>query len=165
MKKIKIYAPVDGVVRKLSYGKDAIFSKKILGDGCVIIPTDNKIYAPVTGKIGAMVDTGHAVGFISEDGVEVLVHIGMDTVNYEKDYFHLEKKVGDYVQAGDVIGHFDLKTLIYDERNVKTPVVIPTKKDKIKINLLKEGQLIWKQKLWKLYFNNIKNIKNNENYI
>ena len=45
MKKIKIYAPVDGVVRKLSYGKDAIFSKKILGDGCVIIPTDNKIYA------------------------------------------------------------------------------------------------------------------------
>ena len=133
MKKIKIYAPVDGVVRKLSYGKDAIFSKKILGDGCVIIPTDDKIYAPGTGKIGAMVDTGHAVGFISEDGVEVLVHIGMDTVNYEKDYFHLEKKVGDYVQAGDVIGHFDLKTLIYDERNVKTPVVIPTKKDKIKI--------------------------------
>ena len=56
MKKIKIYAPVDGVVRKLSYGKDAIFSKKILGDGCVIIPTDDKIYAPVTGKIGAMVD-------------------------------------------------------------------------------------------------------------
>ena len=44
MKKIKIYAPVDGVVRKLSYGKDAIFSKKILGDGCVIIPTDDKIY-------------------------------------------------------------------------------------------------------------------------
>lgn len=114
MKKIKIYAPVDGVVRKLSYGKDAIFSKKILGDGCVIIPTDNKIYAPVTGKIGAMVDTGHAVGFISEDGVEVLVHIGMDTVNYEKDYFHLEKKVGDYVQAGDVIGHFDLKTEIME---------------------------------------------------
>lgn len=68
-------------------------SQKILGDGCVIIPTDNKIYAPVTGKIGAMVDTGHAVGFISEDGVEVLVHIGMDTVNYEKDYFHLEKKL------------------------------------------------------------------------
>ena len=151
MKKIKIYAAVDGVVRKLSYGKDAIFSKKILGDGCVIIPTDDKIYAPVTGKIGAMVDTGHAVGFISEDGVEVLVHIGMDTVNYEKDYFHLEKKVGDYVQAGDVIGHFDLKTLIYDERNVKTPVVIPTK-DKTVINLLKKDQLI-KQKLWKLYFN------------
>lgn len=152
MKKIKIYAPVDGVVRKLSYGKDAIFSKKILGDGCVIIPTDDKIHAPVTGKIGAMVDTGHAVGFISEDGVEVLVHIGMDTVNYEKDYFHLEKKVGDYVQAGDVIGHFDLKTLIYDERNVKTPVVIPTKKDKIKINLLKEGPIDLETEIMEIVF-------------
>ena len=152
MKKIKVYAPVDGVVRKLSYGKDAIFSKKILGDGCVIIPTDDKIYAPVTGKIGAMVDTGHAVGFISEDGVEVLVHIGMDTVNYEKDYFHLEKKVGDYVQAGDVIGYFDLKTLIYDERNVKTPVVIPTKKDKIKINLLKEGPINLETEIMEIVF-------------
>ena len=140
MKKIKIYAPVDGVVRKLSYGKDAIFSKKILGD------------APVTGKIGAMVDTGHAVGFISEDGVEVLVHIGMDTVNYEKDYFHLEKKVGDYVQAGDVIGHFDLKTLIYDECNVKTPVVIPTQKDKIKINLLKEGPIDLETEIMEIVF-------------
>lgn len=152
MKKIKIYAPVDGVVRKLSYGKDAIFSKKILGDGCVIIPTDDKIYAPVTGKIGVMVDTGHAVGFISEDGVEVLVHIGMDTVNYEKDYFHLEKKVGDYVQAGDVIGHFDLKTLIYDECNVKTPVVIPTQKDKIKINLLKEGPIDLETEIMEIVF-------------
>ena len=113
---------------------------------------DDKIYAPVTGKIGAMVDTGHAVGFISEDGVEVLVHIGMDTVNYEKDYFHLEKKVGDYVQAGDVIGHFDLKTLIYDERNVKTPVVIPTKKDKIKINLLKEGPIDLETEIMEIVF-------------
>lgn len=118
----------------------------------MIIPTDNKIYAPVTGKIGAMVDTGHAVGFISEDGVEVLVHIGMDTVNYEKDYFHLEKKVGDYVQAGDVIGHFDLKTLIYDERNVKTPVVIPTQKDKIKINLLKEGPIDLETEIMEIVF-------------
>ena len=56
---------------------------------------------------------------------------------------------------------FDLKTLIYDEHNVKTPVVIPTKKIKIKINLLKKDQLIWKQKLWKLYFN-IMDIKNNK---
>ena len=54
------------------------------------------------------------MGFVSEDGVEVLVHIGLDTVNYEKDYFHLNKKVGDYVQAGDVIGHFDLKTEIME---------------------------------------------------
>lgn len=118
----------------------------------MIIPTDDKIYAPVTGKIGAMVDTGHAVGFISEDGVEVLVHIGMDTVNYEKDYFHLEKKVGDYVQAGDVIGHFDLKTLIYDECNVKTPVVIPTQKDKIKINLLKEGPIDLETEIMEIVF-------------
>ena len=152
MKKIKIYAPVDGVVRKLSYGKDAIFSKKILGDGCVIIPPDDKIYAPVTGIFGAMADTGHAVGFISEDGVEVLVHIGMDTVNYEKDYFHLEKKVGDYVQAGDVIGHCDLKTLIYDECIVKTPVVIPTQKDKIKINLLKEGPIDLEREIMEIVF-------------
>ncbi len=152
MKKVKIYAPIDGVVRKLSYGKDAVFSKKILGGGCLIIPTDNKIYAPVTGKIGAMVDTGHAVGFVSEDGVEVLVHIGMDTVNYEKDYFHLEKKVGDFVQAGDVIGHFDLKTLLFDERNIQTPVVIPTKKDEVQIHLLKEGPIDLKTEIMKIEF-------------
>ena len=152
MKKIKIYAPVDGVVRKLSYGKDAIFSKKILGDGCVLIPTDDKIYAPVTGKIRAMVDKGHAVGFISEDGVEVLVHIGMDTVNYEIDYFHLDKKDPDNLHSGDDILHFYQKTLIYDECNVKTPVVIPTQKDKIKINLLKEGPIDLETEIMEIVF-------------
>ena len=78
--------------------------------------------------------------------------VGLDTVNYEKDYFHLEKKVGDHVQAGDVIGYFDLKTLIYDERNVKTPVVIPTKKDKIKVNLLKEGPIDLETEIMEIVF-------------
>ena len=82
----------------------------------------------------------------------IIYCIHTDTVNYEKDYFHLEKKVGDYVQAGDVIGHFDLKTLIYDECNVKTPVVIPTQKDKIKINLLKEGPIDLETEIMEIVF-------------
>ena len=123
-----------------------------MGDGFAIDLTEGEVVAPFDAEVTAAFPTGHAYGLRRKDGVECLIHIGMDTVNYEKDYFHLEKKVGDYVQAGDVIGHFDLKTLIYDERNVKTPVVIPTKKDKIKINLLKEGPIDLETEIMEIVF-------------
>ena len=80
-KKIEIKSPIKGKLVDVSEVKDEAFSSKALGDGMAIIPEDGKVYSPVDGEVVTMVDTNHAIG-LSSKGIEILVHIGMDTVKY-----------------------------------------------------------------------------------
>ena len=119
-----ILAPLSGQAIPLEQVPDDVFSQKILGDGIAIIPTDGKIYAPVDGEIAIVAETLHAYGFTSEDGLEILVHVGLDSVKLKGEGFTSHVQVGDKVKAGQLVAEVDLKFLISQGVPATTPVLI-----------------------------------------
>ena len=103
---------------------DAVFSQKILGDGVAIIPEDGKIYAPVNGEVASVAETLHAYGFTSDDDLEILIHIGLDSVALKGEGFTSHVQVGDMVKAGDLIAEVDLEFLKSRNVPIITPVLI-----------------------------------------
>ncbi len=123
-KTFTIASPITGHAVSLDEVPDEVFSQRILGDGCAIIPTDNKIYSPVDGFVSSTVDSAHAYGFRSDDGFEVLVHFGLDTVSLKGEGFKAYVKQGDRVSKGDIIAEVDLEMLAARNINPITPVLI-----------------------------------------
>ena len=119
-----ILAPLTGKAVLLSEVPDPVFSEKVLGDGVAIIPADGKIVSPVDGEISTVAETSHAYGFTSEDGQEVLVHVGLETVSLNGECFKVYGKAGDKVKAGDLVAEVDLEYLKEKEINPITPVLI-----------------------------------------
>ena len=101
-----VLAPVDGVATPLSQVSDPVFAQGMLGPGMAVKPSGNVIYAPVAGTVTSAVDTGHALGLTSDDGMEVLIHIGVDTVEMRGDGFK-----GDHVEAGAPLITFDVEKI------------------------------------------------------
>ncbi|VDG22437.1 beta-glucoside-specific PTS transporter subunit IIABC [Lactiplantibacillus mudanjiangensis] len=106
-----VYAPVAGESFDLTTVNDDVFSKLTLGDGIAITPSEGKVYAPVSGIIRVAYPTGHAVGLASDDGEELLIHIGIDTVNLEGKHFNLHVNQGMRVKKGDLLVDFDLPAI------------------------------------------------------
>lgn len=119
-----ILAPLTGKAVPLSEVPDPVFSEKVLGDGVAIIPADGKILSPVDGELSTVAETGHAYGFTSENGQEVLVHVGLETVSLNGECFKVYGKAGDKVKAGDLVAEVDLEYLKEKEINPITPVLI-----------------------------------------
>ena len=119
-----ILAPLTGKAVPLSEVPDPVFSEKVLGDGVAIIPADGKIVSPVDGEISTVAETGHAYGFTSENGQEVLVHVGLETVSLNGECFKVYGKAGDKVKAGDLVAEVDLEYLKEKDINPITPVLI-----------------------------------------
>lgn len=119
-----ILAPLTGKAVPLSEVPDPVFSDKVLGDGAAIIPADGKIVSPVNGEISTVAETGHAYGFTSEDGLEILVHVGLETVSLNGECFKVYGKPGDKVKAGDLVAEVDLGYLKEKEINPITPVLL-----------------------------------------
>ena len=119
-----VMAPLTGQTVALDQVPDPVFAEKVLGDGVAIIPEDGKILSPVTGEVTSVAATQHAYGFQSEDGLEVLVHVGLETVGLQGEGFTVHVKEGDKVKAGDLIAEVDLELL--KSKNIKsiTPVLI-----------------------------------------
>ncbi|WP_119318184.1 beta-glucoside-specific PTS transporter subunit IIABC [Companilactobacillus formosensis] len=105
---ITIKSPVKGEVLPLSEAKDDVFSSGALGKGVVIHPSEGKIYAPVSGTVSTLFPTKHAIGIISDSGVEVLIHIGIDTVDLNGKFYESFVKQGDHVTTGDLLIKCDL---------------------------------------------------------
>lgn len=103
----EIKNPISGRVLPLSKVEDAVFSSGAMGDGIAIDPTDNKVYAPFDGSVEFIADTKHAVGLKSDDGVELLIHVGMDTVKMNGKGFDVKTKVNQRVKEGDLLLEFD----------------------------------------------------------
>ena len=123
-KELEVLAPIDGEVIQLSEMEDEAFSQEALGKGVCIIPKGNVVTAPISGEVTNLFPTLHAIGITSDEGVEVLIHIGMDTVNLNGKYFKAYVKQGDHVNVGDKLVEFDKEEIEKLNINLQTPVVI-----------------------------------------
>ena len=119
-----VYAPLTGKAVPLEQVPDPVFSEKVLGDGVAIIPEDGRIVSPVDGQIESVAETGHAYGFSTEDGLELLVHVGLETVSLKGECFKVHVKERDQVKKGDLVAEVDLAYLAEKNINPITPVLI-----------------------------------------
>jgi len=136
---ITVLNPLAGEIVSLNQVKDATFSQEILGKGVAVVPAEGVVYAPFDGKVDMMFETGHAVGLTSDKGVELLIHVGIDTVNLKGQYFHPIKKTGDEVKKGDVLLTFE-KEKIEQEYDLMTPVIISNTNRYQEIKAVKTGK-------------------------
>ena len=123
-KGIEIGAPVKGKAVPISQVSDPTFGEEILGKGVAIQPEDGKIYAPADGTIEMLFDTKHAVSMTTTEGVELLVHIGLDTVALKGEHFTAHKGNGDAVKKGDLLISIDLEAVKAAGYDVITPMVV-----------------------------------------
>ncbi|MCJ8006517.1 PTS system trehalose-specific EIIBC component [Lederbergia wuyishanensis] len=121
---ILIYAPVSGNVVALKDVPDPTFSQKMMGDGIAIEPTDGKVVAPFDGEVIQIFPTKHAIGLVSDSGLELLIHIGLETVSLNGEGFEAHVKSGDKVKAGDPLVTFDLDFIKEKAKSHVTPIIV-----------------------------------------
>lgn len=107
----ELYAPVTGKAVPIAQVPDPAFSENMLGYGIAVIPAEGKAYAPCNATVDKMFETGHAVTLVAEDGAEILIHIGLDTVKLNGKHFTVCCKNGDQVKKGDLLIEFDLEAI------------------------------------------------------
>jgi glucose-specific phosphotransferase system IIA component len=153
-KSLQILAPTNGEVVPTSQVKDETFSKDMIGKGFAIIPIDGHFMAPMDGEITLLAETGHAFSIKNKQGIEILVHIGLDTVNINSQRksnesmkgFNQLVKVGSYVKAGTPIVNADLDFIKKEGFDIITPVIVLNDKssDDLEITMINSGKNIAK---------------------
>ena len=136
--KMSVTAPISGKIIPITEVPDSVFSEKVLGDGIAIIPSDGKIYSPINGVVSSVAETLHAYGFTSDDGLDVLVHFGLETVNLKGEGFKSYVKDGDRVSVGDLVAEVDIELLKSKGINIITPVLICGGAEELDMNLCKD---------------------------
>ena len=119
-----IYAPLTGKAVPITEVPDPTFAEGMLGNGVAIIPTDGKVVAPCNATVDMMFTTGHAVSLIAENGAELLIHVGLETVGLEGKPFTVHVKNGDVVKKGDLLMEADLDAIQAAGLNIITPVLV-----------------------------------------
>ena len=122
--KKQILAPAEGKCVPMSEVNDPTFSQEILGKGIAIIPAVGKVYAPADGEVTMVFETKHALSVKTSDGAELIIHIGLDTVNLQGKYFNAHVAAGDKVKAGDLLMEFDIDKIKEAGYDVITPVIV-----------------------------------------
>lgn len=150
-KTITLYSHMNGTAVKLEDVEDEVFSQKILGEGAAVEPSEGKLYAPCDGKIDSVFDTKHAVNMVSDDGVEILLHIGIDTVKLGGQYFEAHVSDGQEVKKGDLLISFDMEKIKAAGYKVTTPIIIGNTDDYASVepvaqNSVSAGDMILKIK-------------------
>ena len=140
-KEIIIDSPLNGKVIELSKVNDSTFSNEILGKGVAIIPEEGVVYAPFDGKIDVFFQTGHAIGLVNNEGTEALIHVGIDTVNLNGEFFHPQKQSGDEIKKGEVLLKFDIDKLKDAGYDIVTPVIISNTNDYADITTVSQGNV------------------------
>ena len=119
-----LYAPIAGKAVPITEVPDPTFAEGMLGNGVAIIPAEGKVYAPCNAKVDVMFGTGHAISLVSDEGAEILIHVGLDTVSLEGKPFKVHANSGDSVKKGDLLIEVDLDMIKEAGLNTITPVVI-----------------------------------------
>lgn len=123
-KESKMMAPQTGKAVPITEVPDPVFSGKILGDGIAVIPSSNAVLSPVSGTIAQVAHTFHALGIETDDGIEVLVHLGIDTVKLNGEGFTCHVKVGDHVSVGDKLMDMDIDAISAKGFQTISPCII-----------------------------------------
>lgn len=124
-----VYSPLKGQAILLSQVKDETFAGEVLGKGAAIIPEEGKVYAPFDGKVDTVFETKHAVGLTSSDGVEVLIHVGLNTVELGGKFYEAHVKEGDTVKAGQLLISFSIEDIRKAGYDITTPVIVTNSDD------------------------------------
>lgn len=138
---LTLASPLTGQVIPLKEVKDETFALGYLGEGCAIKPSDGHVYSPISGKIVSLFDTRHAITLLSEDGMEILIHVGRDTVSLRGRYFSSFCQNGDIVKTGDLLLSFDLDAIEKEGFDTTTPIVITNNTLYPKIETIAQGNV------------------------
>jgi len=142
----EVKAPADGEIIALESVNDEVFSKKLVGDGVAIVPVSNVFTAPIDGIITKIFSTNHAYSIKSMKDLEVMVHIGLDTVALDGNGFERIANEGDEVKAGDAIIRVDLSYIREHAKDIVTPIIVSDESDvkrlEKKLNIVKSGDII-----------------------
>lgn len=147
VKTVEIEAGISGSVVKLENVKDELFASKAMGDGIAIAPEEGVLYAPVSGKAATVFPTGHAIGIVTEDGAELLIHIGINTVDLKGGHFEVFISQGQRVEKGQMLVKFDKDKIIQDGYDVTTMMVLTNMDTIADIAVNAEGKVVHNQKL------------------
>lgn len=138
IKDIMVGSPLAGTAIPLEQVKDPVFAGKVIGDGFAVVPSDGELVAPADGEVCMLADTGHAIGLRLINGVELLIHIGMDTVRLNGKYYDARVKAGDKVNKGQTLLKFDLGSMKAEGYDLTTPVIV-SNGDRFDVRLAAEG--------------------------
>ena len=147
---VVIYSPLTGKADRLEASSDEAFAGKMMGDGMIVTPTDNVLYAPADGTVEFVFDTKHAIGFVTDTGISMLMHIGIDTVKLNGEGFTAHVSSGQSVKKGDRLITFDIKYLKEHAPSLETPVVCTELGDNEKISIIATGDVSVGEPLYRI---------------
>lgn len=141
LEKNAVYSPLNGNAIPLSEVKDETFAGEVLGKGMAVIPKEGKVYAPFDGVAETVFDTKHAIGLTSQDGIEVLIHIGINTVELNGRHYETHILEGDEVKAGQLLVTFDPEAIRQEGYDITTPIIVTNSDDYEEIKTEKLGDI------------------------
>lgn len=133
-----VLSPMTGTLLALDRVADTTFASGLLGNGVAIIPTDNKVIAPFAGEVSSLFTTKHAIGLLSNSGIELMIHVGIDTVKLDGKPFITHVQVGDKVQPGDLLLEFDRQAILDSGYDLTTPIIV-NNSDKFRVVMTVAG--------------------------
>lgn len=134
-----MYSPLKGQAIPLSQVKDETFAGEVLGKGAAVVPEEGKVYAPFDGTVDTVFETKHAVGLTSRDGVEILIHVGLNTVELNGKFYETHVKEGDMVKAGQLLTSFSMEDIRKAGYDITTPVIVTNSDDYEEVKQEKTG--------------------------
>ena len=141
VERIVISSPITGLAADLATAPDEAFAQKMMGDGAVVTPEDPFVRAPEDGEVAFVFDTKHAIGFVTDSGISLLIHVGIDTVKLNVEGFETLVEIGQTVKKGDPMLKLDLEYLKANAPSITSPVLCTELEDNQRIHLLQEGQI------------------------
>lgn len=121
---LTVYSPICGQAIPMEEVPDDTFASKVLGDGVAIEPTEGKVYAPFSGTVSMVFDTGHAIGLKSDDGMDLLIHVGINTVELQGKHYTVHAQNGQRIKRGDLLIEFDIEAIKKAGYSLVTPVIV-----------------------------------------
>ncbi|WP_150538237.1 beta-glucoside-specific PTS transporter subunit IIABC [Actinobacillus vicugnae] len=153
LEKYSVTSPLTGELHKLTTISDPMFSSEALGKGVAILPIEGNLYSPINGTVSSVFPTKHAYNLVSDDGLEVLIHIGMDTVQLNGKHFETFVKDGDRISVGQLLGTFDINAISQAGYTVMTPIIIANSDDYLDVIASQEQHIYHNEPLMKVLEN------------